>query len=376
MTVLAKTMLILGPGEISRRLLLRNHAGLRDEQEELLVGKTNRNTQEGTALGSVGRPILIATASALTLMLVALFIILSWASSLPEPIANHWSGMNLVPNGFTNLASFLWLSYGLSAFLVLLAAAFGMTAIKNTAGVRIVVVLIVFMACFIAALTLLVTGIQRGLSDAADALLPGWGVAVAVAVPIALAIVGALLVRRIPTPDADQGPAPDAPVAALKNGSVPVWKGTSSCYPVFIVGAPILILAAFMWISATSDMWWLMGLAVVIAALIPMMSIFSVRIDASGLRVRSWAGWPSATVTARQVRQARALAQIRPLAQFGGWGYRLTFDGTIGFITRKGPGIEVEYGKNEVLVITVNRGSEQAAATLNAAAEQVRATDR
>ncbi|WRS30757.1 DUF1648 domain-containing protein [Actinomycetaceae bacterium MB13-C1-2] len=305
----------------------------------------------------------------LLILITAALISLTWIPSLPDPVAIHWGG-DMLPNGFQSPGSFIALITGLMAVLIFFFAAIGFAAKSADAMVRLVVGTQLFLALMCATLLLTTLGIQRGSTGADEVLLPGWVLPVSILVPAGVAMAGALLVPKTRVPDAPTGPGPNIPRAALQDGGVPTWSGKTTMSEPLVWGMGALIIGLFIWIGAEANAWYWMLVGLPLVAVILLMSAFTIRIDAAGLHARALLGWPKVFVTAAQVRTAAAV-EVRPLPEFGGWGYRISVDGATGIVLRKGPGIRVEYGKSQTLVLTVNGGmqeAEEAAATLNTAA--------
>jgi hypothetical protein len=101
------------------------------------------------------------------------------------------------------------------------------------------------------------------------------------------------------------------------------------------------------------------------------MASFHVRVSAAGLTVRSTFGWPRTTVPADEVERADVV-QVRPVHDFGGYGWRLGRQGRTGVVVRAGEALEVTRTGGRALVVTVDDAAD-AAALLNTMAERARA---
>lgn len=308
----------------------------------------------------------IAAAVAWSALVASALVVISWKDQLPDPIAVHW-GVGGQANGFASAADSAWLMAAIIGGSVLLLAAVGMAAGRSATGKRLIVGTILYLGFMGALLSVLTAGFQRGMESAATGKLPAWVLAISLLAPVLPAVLGAVLVRRVPVPDAEIRPAPDAPRVALIDGHIPEWRGHTTARPVSAVIAVGLLVAIFGWIGLAMHSWLMVALGIVLGALVSVGLAFTVTADQHGLVVRSWAGWPRKRIPARKIEGAEAVT-VEPLQEFGGWGYRIGIGGAEGIVVRKGPGIRVRYGDGLVLVVTLNRGAELAAATLNTAA--------
>ncbi|MDR2281428.1 MAG: hypothetical protein LBE07_11315 [Gordonia sp. (in: high G+C Gram-positive bacteria)] len=105
------------------------------------------------------------------------------------------------------------------------------------------------------------------------------------------------------------------------------------------------------WASAVASL-------IVVAALTSSLS-FHVRIDGSGLTIRSIAGFPRWHVAAADIIDVR-LISVRAIGQFGGYGVRLA-NGRTGVILRSGEALEVHRRTGRPIVLTVDDAATAAA---------------
>jgi hypothetical protein len=121
-------------------------------------------------------------------------------------------------------------------------------------------------------------------------------------------------------------------------------------------------------------MWWVMvALFLVITCFVLATSWFRVRVDETGITVRSVVGWPTFHVPAVDIDRVAA-AEIAPFAEFGGWGMRW-MPGRLGIVMRTGEGIVVTRRDGRVFAVTVD-DAETGAALLAAAAKQADPSSR
>ncbi|QGQ19748.1 hypothetical protein GC089_11580 [Cellulomonas sp. JZ18] len=139
-----------------------------------------------------------------------------------------------------------------------------------------------------------------------------------------------------------------------------------------VAGGAAVLLVAGLAITMPMPALWL--LVVVLAALLAAMSVFRVRVDAAGLTARSALGWPTLRVPLEEVEEARTVT-VDPLADFGGWGYRVGAQGRVGVVLRRGEGLEVRRTGGRATVVTVDDAA-TAAALLNTLADRSRGATR
>jgi hypothetical protein len=107
-----------------------------------------------------------------------------------------------------------------------------------------------------------------------------------------------------------------------------------------------------------------------VAVLFAAMLAFTVRVDATGLTVRSILGRPGTHIPADEVERA-SVTEVRALRQFGGWGWRVGRGGRVGVVLRSGEGLLVERSGGRSFVVTVGDAA-TGAALLNTLADRAR----
>ncbi|MGH8826049.1 MAG: DUF1648 domain-containing protein, partial [Jiangellaceae bacterium] len=99
-----------------------------------------------------------------------------------------------------------------------------------------------------------------------------------------------------------------------------------------------------------------------------------VTVDRRGLRVVGRFGWPRVEVPLDQIREARVVS-VRPLGDFGGYGYRIAAFGTLrgvsGVVLRSGEAVLVEQVEGRRMLVTVG-DAVTAAGLHNALVERAR----
>lgn len=309
----------------------------------------------------------VTTVGGLLVLLVAAAIAWSWRGELPDPVASHW-GVGGQPDGFSSLAEVMGVLLGLGGPLVLIFGvvtwALGHSAVTRRIGVAVTVWLSLFLALVVAGSLF----IQRGLSDAREATSINAVLLVGLLVPIGPAILAAIAVPgdvRQPT----TAPVPaDAPRVKLVDGERAVWIARTSTAVAFYIAVPVLLVgvAVGVWTQAWA---FLVVDALVIATLV-ILTTFVVRVDRTGLTVRSSVGWPRYRVPLDEVVRA-GVTQVSPIKDFGGWGWRVGRDGRVGVVLRKGEALLVERTGGRSIVVTVDEPA-KGAGLLNALADRAR----
>lgn len=296
----------------------------------------------------------------------------AWSAELPDPVAVHFGTDG--PDGFASLADALWpVALGSAVVAALcwaLAFFWGRTAVVR----RICAGTAVGLTAFLSALTVGLLDLQRGLSDAADAGGTGLVITLAFAVGLAGAALGAWLTpgdRRQPT----GAPVPrDAAVLVLAPDESATWVTHAESRAALVVGASVTVLVVALGLLLSAP--FVLVPAVVVAGAVLSSTWFTVTVDRRGLTVRSAVGWPRFVVPLDEVLKAEVVS-VRPLPEFGGWGYRVGRGGRVGVVLRTGDGLQVERTGGRSFVVTVDDAA-TGAALLNtlAARERVEPTAR
>lgn len=204
---------------------------------------------------------------------------------------------------------------------------------------------------------------QRDLADATgSAMSSTWMVAGLVAGLAVGALVGWAL---RPSQDEQVGDVPPLPADAqtldVPAGARIAWHGRATSGPVLvgIVEASLVLLVV---LALTADPW-MLAVVVPLALLLAVLAEVRVSVDSRGLRARSLVGLGWVDVPLDRIVSAE-VTQVRPLAQYGGYGLRLRSDGTRALVTRSGEGLLVHRAGGPDVVVTVPR-AEEAAAVLN-----------
>jgi hypothetical protein len=125
-------------------------------------------------------------------------------------------------------------------------------------------------------------------------------------------------------------------------------------------------------VVAVTRIWALLIVVGALAIVIASMFWWIVRVDSSGLTIRSTLGWPRVRVPLDEVVRADVI-EVRPLRDYGGWGLRVGSRGRVGVILRSGEALLVQRTGGRSVAVTVD-GAATAAGVLNTLADHARQT--
>ncbi|WP_054681729.1 hypothetical protein [Microbacterium sp. No. 7] len=133
-----------------------------------------------------------------------------------------------------------------------------------------------------------------------------------------------------------------------------------------VIGILVIAPAGLLWVAA------LTALLLTILVLVTNVA-FRARVDATGLTLRSAAGWPCVFVPADEIATATVVT-VHPMEQFGGWGMRRLPGGRRAVVVRGGPGIEVRLRDGGTVTVTAD-DAEAGAALLRTLPRRPRGAD-
>lgn len=317
-----------------------------------------------------GTTTLLTLVAPLALTASGTALALSWVDDLPDPVATHW-GADGTADGFLSLVGALVpfvvpaVAVSVGAWLLALLAGRSASTRRGAAATAVGTTTL---------LGVLVVGSvaqQRGLADAADA--PGVEPVVGLAVGAALVLAGlaTVLVPGDPKHPTDVPPPGDAVRLPLGATERVAWSATVWSPATLAVAVPVVAVQAVLAVALRT--WVLLGVAALLVVLLAAFLVLRVTVDARGLDARSPLGRPRLHVPLDEVVAAR-VEPVRPLAEFGGWGYRVGRDGRTGFVLRGGDALVVERTGGRTSVVTVDDAA-TAAGLLNALAARGRSAD-
>ncbi|MCS0499148.1 DUF1648 domain-containing protein [Protaetiibacter mangrovi] len=299
----------------------------------------------------------VTVALPLIVAAVAVALQLAWLPELPDPIAIHW-GPDGAPDGFAPAWASIALTGGLALGLTgLFALILGLArGAGPTATHKLLAVVSLGEALFTGVLVTASVGLQRGVADASAAPDLGPWVAIGLGAAVLAGIAAWFALPPAVRPDADAVPA--RPIA-LAPGERGVWIATtrvSSGAVAIILVAVGVALAASVFAAVATDgaLWPVLFVPLLLLVLVCIGVAWRVRVDASGLAVRSLPlGWPRVVIAAGDIAEV-ATEHVEPLAEFGGWGWRWAPGRSFGVVTRSGPAIRVTRRDGRRFTVTVD----------------------
>ncbi|MFI7021068.1 DUF1648 domain-containing protein [Streptomyces sp. NPDC050164] len=311
-----------------------------------------RSTGRGTLAALAALPFTVALIADLTLFAAV-------RDRLPDPLATHFPGTT--PDRFTSTSWFLAACVGALAgtgalFTGICAARGAFTRWALTVGYGLAGLLGGALAS-----VLLVNADAGG--NATATRMPLWHMAAAAAAGAGAAGAGWLTARALRLPDSGRlSTAGDAPVLgpALAEGEIAGWTRTVSSRPAQLLG---LLMAAVGCVLLPPVGWAVAVPLLILGLLVLGASRIQVTAGPRGLTVSpAVAPWPRTRVPLAEMDLAVS-RDIRPAADFGGWGYRIRPDAT-GVVVRSGEALVVRRTSGREFAVTVD-DSATAAALLN-----------
>lgn len=327
-------------------------------------------TERGTGPGGevMARAVLAATGLPLVVGVVGAGLVRSWRDDLPSRVATHW-GVDGTADGFSRASAVPWMIAGFAAAFALVGLALVVAVRADGTLARVVAATTTGTTAFVTALVVGSTEPQRGLADAAEAPLKGGAVLGAVAAGVAAAVLATVLVPRW---QARAGELPaDAPRLVVGAGERVVWTRSVAhgSVPAVVLVAGVGVTAV---VAVVGRQWWVLALSAVLAVLAVALYSITVTVDQRGLTVRGRFGWPRTHTSLDHIERAGTVT-VRPVRDFGGWGYRVSamgsLRGTRGYVLRGGEALFVERTDGVRTLVTVDDAG-TAAALLNGLLER------
>jgi len=323
-------------------------------------------TKPAFAAAHRGRIVAIAAVVPVISALAGSALMLSWSSELPDPIAIHWdAGGN--PDGYGSVGGNAALIFCIVVvFSGLISAAVSTTraTVLPTKSPQFLVATSVWLGVF---LTIGIVGsvaVQRGLDDAAAAGSPVTSMIVGAVIATALAAGAWFGVPRAALLDDTTLPAITALELATHERvqfSETLRPSRGSIYLLVLLPVAVVVALAVFGVTGTIggteavlQPWWPVAIGVVVLGIEAACLVWRVRIDSRGLLVRSILGFPRFRLPLEEIVEVRVV-EVRPLAEFGGWGIRIAGKRT-GIIVRAGSAVQVSRSNGKILVFSTADG--------------------
>jgi len=276
------------------------------------------------------------------------------ALDLPAELAVHWGPGGEVDRvgGIGDLVAPLLVGVVLIT-VTLVATLFAKTRGRTTTGfVRALVGTSVFIGSGLSFSILGSAIVQQGVTDPLTVSLSAafGGIGLGFAAALVLALIAVLLVPRVDSAGFEEEGAVEALLlGATERAS---WSRSVVVAPGVFVLVTVSVLGVFaILLLAGAPVLVFLVPAVVFAIVIAMLA-WRVRVDASGLVVRSVLGLPVFRVPVSEATGVRTV-DVNPMRDFGGWGLRF---GTLGWgvVMRGGQAIAVDREGRSPFVVTVD----------------------
>lgn len=305
----------------------------------------------------------VAVALPLIVGLAAVAVQFAWLPELPDPIAIHWGTDGA--DGFAPAWATTVLTAGLTLGLVgLFAAILGAargpapTAIHKILAVSSLGVTVLVCGTVTASV-----GIQRGLDDAADAgAITPWLLG-SLMVALGAAVIAWVLLPKSVAPATELSRAEPL---TLVPGERSVWiaetRLSGGAVAIILLAIGFAIAATVFAVAVTDGLIWpILFVPVLLLVLCAAGISWRVRVDPSGIVVRSQPfGWPRTRIDAADIASV-GTSTVEPLAEFGGWGWRWAPGRNFGVIARSGEAIEVTRRDGRRFTVTVDDAATGAA---------------
>ncbi|KAA0024699.1 DUF1648 domain-containing protein [Antrihabitans cavernicola] len=306
-------------------------------------------------IGATTRPVVRILLAGLPPALITAggaWLVDSWRSDLPEPIATHWDALGS-PDRFGSISGTISLLVIFGALFTAIGVGIALYAPHSTIA-RLASATGAGTAVFSVTLIGLLTSAQRGLLDATEANTSAWSIVTALVVGVLIGALCAIIIPRWATPnELVVGDQPTIPIGADERV---VWTSGASVNRVAAV-LSVVGIGVFPVLALITRQWALLiGAVILIVVLAALLSI-RVTVDQRGVSIRSAFGWPRTTIALDDIVSARVV-QIRPYREFGGYGHRFALRGPCagaeGFILRGGDALLVQRVGGGRDVVTVD----------------------
>ncbi|MFI7275636.1 DUF1648 domain-containing protein [Streptomyces sp. NPDC049879] len=292
---------------------------------------------------------------------------LAWHDRLPDRLATHFTGSGGADD-FQSRGAALWTGTGvLLGVGVLLVATVVLARRSAPPAQRWMTALGAGTATVIGPPLVGLVVVNRDAADPADASLPLWLIAVSFAAALAVGALAWLLAGRDPEPGEADAAAATPPLRLAPRESA-VWSRRAGSR--VLLGTGVITGTAGLVALIVGE--WPAGLVLLSVALFTgLLGSVRVTVDRRGVAVaspllpRPRLRFPLDRITTAGTRD------ISPLADFGGWGYRIR-PGASGVVLRSGKALSLRLRNGREFVVTVD-DSATAAALLNGLLEQRRA---
>ncbi|MFF0740889.1 DUF1648 domain-containing protein [Streptomyces sp. NPDC004111] len=292
-------------------------------------------------------------------LLVHLTVFLAARDRLPDPMASRFDASGR-PVSYLSVPVAVLTGIGM---FTLLGAVFAFVALNvargrsRPGGLRGLLAVGWGLAAFLGYLLPVSTAVQRSVADAADARFPLWHLAVALGVALAAAAVGFLLALALPDSPAQDGPTTTTGRIDLADGEVASWSHRLGSGPAVLSATAAVVAGA---VCGAVGYWPAAVPLLLVGALMLLFVSAYVVVDRRGLTIAPAVLHRPALHIPLGGMSTADLRDIDPVADYGGWGYRIRHNRT-GLIVRSGEAIVVRRTNGREFAVTVDDSATGAA---------------
>ena len=266
--------------------------------------------------------------------------------SMPDPMATDFDGDSRA-DGFVSPVITIVLFTGMSLLALIGFVVFARLGLWHGSAGRILAGSSGATVTLLSVLLIELFRVQADLTDATEARQPVGVLWLYFAIAVGVGLVLAWLATPVPR-------KPQGAARASAHSSLPrdrsIWTGTVIMH--IGIRAVLALVTVFTIIFAfVMPNWATLITAVVMIAAVWATWGWRIRIDAAGLRYRSFAGIPRAHLSHQEIAEAE-LIDIN-LGDWGGWGWRKNASGTA-LVTQSGPGIRITRTNGRILEISTD----------------------
>ncbi|GIE30910.1 hypothetical protein Ait01nite_039550 [Actinoplanes italicus] len=294
----------------------------------------------------------------------------AWVDRLPDPLPIHWNIAGHVDRT-ASVAGMTTTTLVIAGLAVLVALVVALVPALSWRVRRVVITVAAVHSAGAAGIWMMTAGMSLDAATAEDVTNPGWQVTALLLGAAAWGVVVALSCGRAPARSGVTDPPP-AGLARLDlaPGQRAAWTEIAPIPRIaFWVLAALLGIAAVLAVAVNA---WVAVPLVLVAGIVMVALQARFTVDGRGVTIGfgPW-GWPRVRVPLREIVSA-APGSVQ-IAQWGGWGYRVSLDGHgRGLILRSsGPAVRLELSDDRYLLATV-RDPETVAALVNSLLDTAR----
>lgn len=315
------------------------------------------------------RVLLVAVIIPVIITIAAEIVLLVLAGQSPARVATHW-GFSGQANGYGSPYTYPILMASIAVpVLALLGGGSVVVSHRSPMSpvIKLTAVAGVWMSTFLAILLIGSLLQQPTVASESAPHSPGVPLTIGIVVGLALAV-GAWFVLPKAVPRVPASEREVTPAVSLAPDERATWIRTVSASRgvlLVLIGAVVLVgVAELLVVFLSGGRAWPIAFVPALLLIIVLIDFaWTVRVDASGVRIRSAAGVPRFSIAMSNIASA-SVVEVNALGEFGGWGIRWSLNGRLGIIMHSGTALEIHRHKGIDVVVTI-ADAKTAAALIN-----------